>query len=239
MTAKALARGFYTVPEAARLIEVGNTRRIYGWLRGYHARQAGPLLQRDYEPIAGVEELSFLDLMEVRFVEHFREYQVKSRSLRIAAERLRREFETQHPFASNQVHLVADKADVFLVVMREIAAEAGDPALLSLTTDNYVMHEIIRRSLVPGVSFDPKTGLASVWVPRPHQFPEILIDPRIAYGHPAGASRIPTVTLSDAWKAEGEDEDAVAYWFQVSTHEVRRAVEFERALERKREAVAA
>jgi hypothetical protein len=35
-----LARGFYTVQEAARLIEVGSTHRIYGWLKGYRGRAA-------------------------------------------------------------------------------------------------------------------------------------------------------------------------------------------------------
>jgi hypothetical protein len=30
-----LGMGFYSVPEAARLIEFGSARRIYGWLRGY------------------------------------------------------------------------------------------------------------------------------------------------------------------------------------------------------------
>jgi hypothetical protein len=119
MIDNALAQGFYTVSEAARLIEVGNAARIHGRLKGYPNRQIGPLLTRDYEPIEERQELSFLDLMEVRFVEHFRYHGVKMRPLRCAAERLREEFETQHPFATDRVHLVADKADVFLVIMRE------------------------------------------------------------------------------------------------------------------------
>jgi hypothetical protein len=43
-----LARGFYTVGEAARLIEVGNARRIHHWLRGYPGSGAGPLLKRGW-----------------------------------------------------------------------------------------------------------------------------------------------------------------------------------------------
>src|SRR6185312_4494977 len=139
-----LARGFYTVQEAARLIQVGSTNRIYGWLRGYPARQIGPLLTRDYEPIGEHEELSFLDLMEIRFVEHFREHGVKARSLRIAASRLRDEYKTEHPFALEKVILIADKADVFVEeVLRESADEAADPRLRSLLTKNYVMYEAI------------------------------------------------------------------------------------------------
>ena len=84
-----LAAGFYTVQEAARLIEVGSVRRITGWLRGYPGRNVEPLLTRDYAKIGDYEELSFLDLMEVRFVEHFREQGVKVRTLRRALENAR------------------------------------------------------------------------------------------------------------------------------------------------------
>ena len=84
-----LAAGFYTVPEAARLIEFGDARRIYGWLRGYPRSTMGPLLRRDYQPIEGDEELSFLDLMEVRAIEHFRESGVRAKTLRRAIEEAR------------------------------------------------------------------------------------------------------------------------------------------------------
>jgi hypothetical protein len=220
-----LARGFYTVVEAARLIENGRAARIYGWLRGYPKRSIGPLLTRDYRPINDREELSFLDLIEVRFVEHFRNHNVKMRTLRLAAERLRSEFNTPHPFATDRVHLIADPADIFLVVMRDAAREVHDRALLSLTTNNYVIEEIIKRQLVPGITFERR--LARRWAPRPVDFPEIIIDPRIAYGQPAGPNRIPTKTLFSAWVAEGEDEDTVAYWFNIKSAEVRRAVDFE------------
>lgn len=232
-TENPLARGFYTVTEAARLIENGRSPRIYGWLRGYPRREIGPLLTRDYRPIEGHEELSFLDLIEVRFVEHFRHHKVKMRTLRKAAERLRQEFETPHPFATDRVHLVADPGDVFLIIMREAAREASDRALLSLTTDNYVFEEIIKRNLVPGISFDRQDHLARRWAPRPNQFPEIAVDPLIAYGQPAGPSRIPTQTLFSAWLGEGEDDDAVAEWFDIKSIEVQRAVAFERLLDRR------
>ena len=63
-----LARGFYSVKDAARLIENARARRIYGWLKGYPDRDIGPLLERDYTPINDRQELSFLDLIEVRFL---------------------------------------------------------------------------------------------------------------------------------------------------------------------------
>lgn len=225
-----LARGFYTVKDAARLIEHARAQRIYGWLKGYPDRDIGPLLDRDYKPVNDRQELSFLDLIEVRFVEHFRAHEVRLRTLRRAADRLRKEFDTPHPFATDQIHLAADKADVFLVVMRESAKEERDRALLSLTTDNYILEEIIKRNLVPGLVFDRRTHVARRWTPRPIEFPDIIIDPRVAYGQPIVESGVPTAVLLSSWEAEN-DLDEVAFWHGVKSSEVQRAVEFEKFLD--------
>lgn len=239
-TSNPLAQGFYTVSEAARLIRVGNVQRIYGWLRGYSGREIGPLLTRDYQPIDDNQELSFLDLMEIRFVEHFREHGVKVRSLRLAAQKLRDQFNADHPFALERVHLIADRADVFVdETLRESAVEAGDVRLRSLLTDNYVMYEAIKQSLVPGVFFDPKSRVARSWVPRPDEFPRIKVDPTVAYGQPATPSRVPTATLFETWRTEKESADAVAYWFGIATTEVIEAVRFEQSLQARGEARAA
>ena len=230
-----LARGFYTVPQAARLIRVGSTNRIYGWLRGYPDRQVGPLLERDYRPIADNEELSFLDLMEVRFVETFREHGVKLRSLRLAAQRLREEFKAAHPFAQDRVVLVADKADVLVEeVLRDSASKTEDPRLRSLLTRNYVMYEAIKQSLIPGVRFDVNTHLAREWAPIPDRFPKIIMRPQVAYGQPAGPSRVPTAVLFDAWRAENDNADAISHWYEVPLAEVIEAINFEQQLDRQR-----
>lgn len=234
-----LAKGFYTVPEAARIIEGGRAARIHGWLKGYPGRQIGPLLTRDYHPIHNTQELSFLDLVEIRFVEHFLSHGAKHRTLRHAAGELRNEFRTPHPFATDKVHLVADKADVFLEIMRESAKKEKDRALMSLTTKNYVMTETIKRDLLPGITFDRQSHLAERFAPRPKQFPHIIVDPRIAYGQPTGPDGVPTVAIYDAWEAEGENADEVAYWFKIPTAAVVDAVRFEKLLNAKEAAVAA
>lgn len=227
-----LSKGFYTVPEAARLIRVGSTRRIYGWLRGYNNSAVGPLLWRDFQPVSGKEELSFLDLMEVRFVEHFREHGVKLTSLRIAANALRQELGTDHPFASEKVMLVADKADVFVdEALRGAAEEANDPKLRSLTTKNYVIYEAVKQALVPGISFDKRTGLAKAWRPLPDRFPNIEVNPKRAFGQPVVPSGIPTRALFDTWEAESKDVEAVAEGYGLTTDEVIGAIQFEKALD--------
>jgi hypothetical protein len=234
-----LARGFYTVPEAARLIEVGSTHRIYGWLKGYRNRAAGPLLIRDYAPINNKQELSFIDLIEIRFVEHFREHGVKMPALRRAAEELRKEFGTDHPFATSRVHLVTDRADVFLEIMRESAEETRDRTLLSLTTKNFMMAEIIERFLVPGIVFNKRDYMPRRWTPRHERFPEIVVDPRVAYGQPVGPSGVPTATIMDSYVAESENLDEVALWLGIPVAEAARAVNFENCLDYRLQANAA
>lgn len=227
-----LAAGFYTIAEAARLIRVGRERRIHGWLRGYPGRNVGPLLERDFAPIDKDEELSFLDLMEVRFVEHFREHGVKARSLRLAADRLRAELDTSHPFASKRVLLVADQADVYVKeVLKESAKAAEDFRLRSLVSGNYVIYEAIRNALLPGVTFEADGDLTDTWAPIPDRFPNIIINPKIAYGQPSIPRGIPTATLRDAVRAENDNIDAVAYWYGVNTTDILEAINFEQALD--------
>lgn len=235
-----LARGFYTVTEAARLIEVGSARRIYGWLEGYPRREIGPLLTREYQPIDRRQELSFLDLIEVRFVEHFREHNVKVSTLRNAIANARRVFKEEKPLASNRIVFVTDGKDIFVEeVLKPTAKESNDTALWSLVTKQYEIYEFIRNRLIRSITFDLKTHLAKQWVPRPEQFPDIVIDPRIAYGQPIVPSKIPTGALFDAWEAEGHDTNAVAQWFDVPAAEVALATDFERLIRMPREALAA
>jgi uncharacterized protein (DUF433 family) len=79
-----------------------------------------------------------------------------------------------------------------------------------------------------GVVFDPVTHLASRWFPRAAEFPEVVVDPKIAYGRPAiEEAGVPTAALFRQWKAEKGDSSRVARWFNVSTDDVKSAVEFE------------
>ncbi|HEV2100295.1 MAG TPA: hypothetical protein VGR45_15420 [Stellaceae bacterium] len=68
-----LLQGFYTGPEAARLLRIRNPQRIYRWLG-----RENPVIARDFEPVDGSQELSFWDLFEVRFVEVASWYGIKT-----------------------------------------------------------------------------------------------------------------------------------------------------------------
>ncbi len=227
-----LAAGFYTVRDAARLIEVGSAPRITGWLRGYPSRQIGPLLHRDFPPIGGKEELSFLDLMEVRFVEFFRQEGVKVRTLRAALDTARAIFREAKPLASSKVvfRTTENRKNVFVEeILREAGEAEDDRRLLNLYNRQYEIYDFIQTRLAKGVVFDPSTALASCWYPRQEQFPTIFIQPTIAYGHPVTPSHVPTGVIYDAWKA-GDDPNEIGDWFSTPIEQVLAAIEFEQSL---------
>jgi uncharacterized protein (DUF433 family)/sulfur transfer complex TusBCD TusB component (DsrH family) len=221
-----LAGGFYTVREAARLLTMPNAGVLTDWLRGRPGRRA-PVIRRQYEPIGGKQELGFLDLIEVRFIEHFRKQGYSLQSLRKAAETARDELSVDHPYALYGTKFVALRKDIFLAV----AKGQSDAKLLNLVTKQYDMYVILEDFLARGLTFDATSGLAMRWRPREKEFPRVMVDPRVAYGQPAlESARVPTDAVFTAWKAENGSYAAVADWYEIDEGLAREAVEFELAL---------
>src|SRR4051812_15206886 len=82
-----------------------------------------------------------------------------------------------------------------------------------------------------GIDFNPATGLAERWHPRPAEFPHVVLDPRISFGQPCIEQfRMPTATLFHAWKTEDGDYDVVSDWYEVDRPFVEEVVNFEMAL---------
>jgi uncharacterized protein (DUF433 family) len=213
--------GFYTVAEAARLLGLDNSQRIVRWLTP--PRGGGePVIARTYERVSKQHELSFLDLLEVRFVEHFRQQKISLQSLRVAAQNARRELGVSHPFATFNVKFQTDRKHVFL----RTAQQTGDTVFLNLMTNQLAMYEVMEDMLARDLEFDV-SGLARLWRPAP-KTPDVIVSPVYAFGQPVISDRkVPTATLFRSWKAEDGNFDAVAEWFQVETGDVRQAVEFE------------
>jgi uncharacterized protein (DUF433 family) len=221
-----LAGGFYTVREAARLLNISNAGIITAWLKG-RGRSTSPVIQRQYDPIGGKQELGFLDLIEVRFIEYFRKQGYSLQSLRKAAETARAELSCEHPFALYGTKFVAQRKNIFLTV----AKAAGDTKLLNLVTRQYSMYVILEDVLARGLTFDPMSGLAMRWRPKEAEFPRVIVDPRIVYGQPAiESARVPTDAIFAMWKAEDGSFAAVADWYEIDEALAKEAVEFELAL---------
>ncbi len=214
--------GFYTVREAARLLGMENGNKIARWLAP-PAGRAAPVVVRDYARVGDANEVSFLDLVELRFVSHFRRIRISLQSLRVAAKNARDELKCSHPFATSNVKFQTDRKQIFL----ETAQATGDHALLNLMTKQVAIYDVIEQSFARDLEFD-LNGLARLWRPAPSEAPNVIVAPIYAFGRPVISSRkIPTGTLFESWKANGHEFDVVADWFGIETAEVDEAVRFE------------
>ncbi|MEQ8585139.1 MAG: DUF433 domain-containing protein [Thalassobaculaceae bacterium] len=214
-----LIAGFFSVADAARLIGVSR-QTVRGWLNGYANSQSGPVVDRDF---AGTRTISFLDLMELRFISIFRSQGVSMPTLRQAAENARHDWRVKHPLALSSEHYVTDRRKVFA----RTAKETGDQQTWDMATGQHEMWNTIEQTIERGILFDPKTYLARTWRPHPSEFPNVIIDPRIAFGKPVvEGTVVPTEVLFRQWKADGAKE-RVARWFEVSPSDVTTAIEYE------------
>lgn len=221
-----VAGGFYTAVEAARLLGLPNAGRVRDWVAG-RGRGSAPVIDRQYHPIDGVQEVGFWDLIEVRFIDHFRRQGIPLQSLRKAAQTARDSWKVQHPFATSKARYMTDRKTVFEATARD----EKDMALLNLVTRQYAMYVVIEEFLDKGLTFDPSTGLASEFRPKPVEFPDVAISPLIAYGQPCiRPIAIPTSVLFNAWKSEDGDYRAVADWYGVDDGMAKQAIEFELSL---------
>lgn len=214
--------GFYTAREAARLLGVANVQRIVRWLTpGPNGGE--PIIFREYQRIGNQHELSFLDLIEIRFVEHFRRQNISLQALRVAARNARRELAVSHPFAMSSVKFQSDRRQVFL----DTARETGDRVFLNLMTNQVEMYDVIEQLMAKDLQFDV-SGFAREWTPQPGLAPNVTVNPLHAFGRPVISERhVPTRALFNTWQAENGDYDVAGDWHRVPVAAVREAVQFE------------
>lgn len=214
--------GFYTVAEAARLLGLSSGQRITRWLVPT-AKGAEPVVLRDYQRVGKEHELSFLDLMEIRFIEHFRQVRISLQSLRVAAKTARAELGVTHPFATSSVKFQTDRKAIFL----ETAKATGDKQLLNLMTKQIAIYEVIESSFARDLVFG-MDGVAAEWRPAPAAAPNVIVSPRFAFGRPVvGNRRVPTSALFRSWLSNENDIGVVSDWFEVEPEAVEEAVRFE------------
>jgi uncharacterized protein (DUF433 family) len=92
-----------------------------------------------------------------------------------------------------------------------------------LRSKNYEMPSVVMKSFRNDVVFDPQ-GEAIEWTPRPTIAPNVIVHPRIEFGHPVlKRSNIRTETIAKAVKVEGNAQ-FVADIFDIAARQVREAV---------------
>lgn len=224
---KYIGRGIYGIGEAARLI--GLTRnRVSRWTHGYHYKEKGKLKystaiigNRDPKSDESTS-LSFADLVEVVFMDHFLRHGVHIRVVRQAAEEGRKKFNTEHPFATHR--FMTDGKSILSEIRKRERGRAVD-VLYNILTDQIEMKKVLQKMLKGDLEFDGRNVLLRWW---PLGFKKsVVIDPMRRFGAPiVDRAGIPTRLLWLGVKG-GSSARAIADWYDIPLKEVRDAVTFE------------
>lgn len=222
-----LESGIYTPREAARLIGV-SPNKIRGWVQGYPNTQADPIISNQLGKVDHTIALSFVNLIEALFIAQFSKHGIHVRSIRAMAEEAKNLLRSPHPFASEHIFKTDGKR-----IFAQIVTNIGDKKLTKLydlKTHNWSFKEVLEKEFKQHVVYGPH-GYAHLWYPKKKNFPNVLINPNVAFGQPVMAqSGIPTVTLYDSYYAEDKDAETVAKLFETTADSVQEAVRFERNL---------
>jgi uncharacterized protein (DUF433 family) len=207
--------GIYTPREAARLTGL-SVRRVKGWLHGYD-HGAGPLILRDVDdgPV-----LSFLDLIEILFVNSFLEHGVKMSHIRKAARKATDLAGRDHPFAIHRFE--TDGRTVFATLASKGAKRKK--RVLGLVDGQFNFEKVVS-PFFKQIDYRD-SGDASRWWPMGKRKP-ILLDPEISFGAPVTETAHVPVFAINAALAAGQTATRVAEWFDIPLKDVRAAAAFE------------
>jgi uncharacterized protein (DUF433 family) len=203
----------YSIPEAARLIKVPS-QRVQSWLsidKGLIHR----VLPSDEKTV------TFLELMELHFVQMFREQGVSLQTIRRSAKMAADHFKCSHPFTVHRFD--TDGGRIFATLINK---EKKQRLVEDLKHGQYVFENIVRPFFKKleyhqddAIRFWPLTRSGRV-----------VLDPQRHFGKPIDfLTGVPTRALYCAIKA-GDDPVTVATWFNVPAAAVSAAVKFEESL---------
>ncbi len=220
-----IGAGVYTIAEASRLTGVSRGR-IRRWMGGYRygssddRRTSPPVFVGQLPHLEGFIALSFLDLIEVRFVDAFLSHGVTWRVLRLSHARAREITGTGHPFCTRAFR--TDGKSVFTEVSRNL----GESAILDLFQNQFGFMRVISPYL-KGLEFEDQ--VVTRWWPLGRTQP-VVIDGTRSFGQPIVFKEgVPTAVLSRAYLVE-DSVERVANWFEVEKRSVRAAIKFESQL---------
>lgn len=230
-------KGVYGATEALRLINFRRdaqpafpaiSRHTVGrWLKGYDYEVAGetrhsdPLWQPDYA--TGDEqdfEVSFRDLIELRFVKVFRHLGLGLPTIRLCFQRATEMVSDPRPFSTQKFR--TDGRTIFLQIIDSL----GDAEVIDLKRRQGVFGSLVAPSF-KDLEFD--ADVVARWYPLGPARKSIVIDPARSFGRPIAGYGIATAALKDAIEAEGS-VDRVARLYDLPIQVVRDAEAFEAKL---------
>jgi uncharacterized protein (DUF433 family) len=231
----ALGKGAYSAVESLRLLNFNRpglapARRISRstvtrWLRGYshgedNSHHSEALWQSDYQNEDDQIELSFRDLIELRFVKTFRDLGVGLSTIRDCYRRAVEEVQDDRPFSTQRFR--TDGKTIFL----DITEKDHDGRMIDLKRRQQVFRSIIEPSL-RDLEFD--ASAVSRWYPLGLRRRSVVIDPARSFGRPIVQHGVPTEVLAEAVNVEGSI-DTVARLYEIPKSEIKSALDFENRL---------
>ena len=221
-----LGVGIYSVPEASRLTGV-SADAIRRWLWGYRHRAAdgtpvhsAPLWSPQIPVIDHSKALGFRDLIEIRFVDHFKKNGLSLRAIRGIIGAATELVEASYPLST-----VKFKTDG-----RRVLAEVLDGEEKRLAFDlrtGQLLFSFYWDQLYDALEYSTYDELLRWWpLGKGHR---VLVDPKRNFGQPISPEGVPTHVLADAFCAEGNIESVVS-WYKVEPESVQDAVDFEHRL---------
>jgi uncharacterized protein (DUF433 family) len=204
------------------------SRRTIGrWLRGYEYFQGGlvrhsePLWRPDYTNDDQTIELSFRDLIELRFVKAFRDAGLGLPTIRECFTRAVEAVRDERPFSTQRFR--TDGKTIFL----EITHDVREGELIDLKRRQGAFYRLVAPSL-HDLEFDAE--IVARWFPLGMSRKTIVVDPARSFGRPIVVEGgVPTEILLQAVEVEGSPE-RVAKLYEVSLAAVRDSVAFQQQL---------
>jgi uncharacterized protein (DUF433 family) len=220
-----LGVGIYTIREAALITGV-SSEAIKRWLWGYSHKSSGstkqekPLWTSQIPTIDDVKALGFRDLIEIRFVAHFRERGISLQSIRRTIDRATDLLARSYPLSS--VRFKSHGGRIFA----EVLEEQERKLVFDLYTGQLLL-SFMWDKLYDALEYSQYEELAR-WYPLGKDR-RVVVDPKRSFGRPISLEGVPTSILASALRTEKTVEN-VAYWYRVDPASVRDADDYERML---------
>jgi uncharacterized protein (DUF433 family) len=222
-----IGHGVYTLSEAQHLTSIPY-RSIARWTRGYSFKYRGtnryspPVIAMDQKTLDGHLILNFLDLIEVRFLNAFRQHGVSWNAIRISAQRAKELLQVTHPFSTKNFKTDGRS------ILADFVAETGDRVLLDLVKNQYEFKKVISPYLYGGLEFG-RSHEPVRWYPL-EKNKSVVIDPSRGFGAPI-LNRYGISTRIIYQTYLGSDSYLItANWYDVDETSVRNAVSYEKSL---------
>ena len=223
---KYTGQGLYTVSEASRISGMSSAR-IYSWLYGGNvlgelSRKRSSVLQHELPTIDHLAAISFRDLIQLRFLDFFRNNGLSLQALRRATRQASNLLDSPYPFCSARFKTDGQR------LIAEVVETDGRITYIELDRMQHVFKSVVAPFL-RSLDYAGDEYVARWW-PLGRDT-NIVVDPSRNFGKPTLFKEgIPTQIIYNTYVASKKSIGPVIDWFEISEQSAKAAVEYEKGL---------